>query len=111
MIVFFFANASMTGLLLLELSLTYHFQVWTGTYEDVLPYVRNAFGRAVAQFASHVPENIREELTQIVIELCDPEPRLRGNFAARNAGKIFMQKYITKLDVLSYKSERGLLDI
>ena len=78
-------------------------------YSDVLPYVRNAFANAIRSFASHVPEGVREELSALVTELCDPDPTRRGTFAARNSGKIFMETYAARLNLLAYRAEAGLL--
>ena len=109
MIVFFFTQTSMTGLLFSHLDQHHRPKSWSGTYEDVLPYVRDAFGNAIRSFASHVPECVREDLAQIVVELCDPEPKRRGNFAARNSGKVFMEKYVARLNLYAYRVENGLL--
>src|ERR1700686_1041465 len=109
MIVFVFARTSMTALLLSHLNPTHYPGVWSGTYTDVLPYVRNAFGDAIHSFATHVPESVRKDLVQIVTELCDPDPKLRGTFAARNSGKIFMERYVSRFNLLAYRAESGLL--
>lgn len=110
MIVFFFTKVSMTSLLFSELDPA-HYPPGTGNYQDMLPYVRDAFGRAINNFSSQVPESVRAELTELVRELCDPDPKLRGTFAARNSGKIFMETYVQRLDGLAYKAERGLLHV
>lgn len=109
MIVFFFTRTSMTGLLFSHLDQHHRPSGWVGTYADVLPYVRNAFGRAMDSLATHVPACVRDDLVQMVIELCDPEPKLRGNFAARNSGKIFMERYVARLNLLAYRAECGVL--
>jgi serine/threonine protein kinase len=110
MIVFFFMRVSMTALLFSELDAAHHPSVWSGSYADVLPYVRDAYGRVVQRFAESVPEGIRESLVQIVKELCDPEPRLRGSASARKAGKIFMEQYVGKLNLLAYRTEKRLIE-
>lgn len=110
MIIFFFTKVSMTSLLFSELNPA-HFPPGTGNYQDMLPYVRDAFGRALNAFSLQVPESVREELTQLVRELCEPDPKLRGRFAARNSGKIFMETYVQRLNNLAYKAERGLIQV
>ncbi len=109
MIVFFFTRTSMTGLLFSQLDPRHFPRSWGGTYADVLDYVRDAFGRALTDFSSHVPESVRVALVQMVKELCDPDPKLRGTFSARNSGKIFMERYVSRLNLLAYRAEKGLL--
>lgn len=110
MIIFFFTKLSMTSLLFSELDPA-HFPPGTGDYQDMLPYVRDAFGRALNTFASQVPGSVRAALTQLVRELCDPDPKLRGKFVARNSGKIFMETYVQRLNRLAYQAERGLIQV
>lgn len=109
MIVFFFARTSMTALLFSHLDPTHYPGIWSGNYADVLPYVRNAFGAAMRSFAADIPDSVQSDLVMIVTELCDPDPKLRGTFAARNSGKIFMERYVSRLNLLAYRVENGLL--
>jgi serine/threonine protein kinase len=109
MIVFYFTRTSMTALLFSHLDPAHHPSAWVRNYSDVLPYVRNAFASAIRSFASHVPESVRGDLANIVTELCEPDPKLRGTSAARNSGKIFMQTYVARLNLLAYRAESGLL--
>lgn len=109
MIVFFFTGVSMTSLVLSQMDPAHRHDKWTGGYDTVFPYVQDAFGKALNHFAAAVPENVRKDLTQIVSELCNPDPKLRGSIAARRGGRNFMETYVTRLNVLAYNAERGLL--
>ncbi|MGD0212947.1 MAG: hypothetical protein ABSB87_06925 [Terriglobales bacterium] len=114
MVVFCFTGLSATALIMQHLNPDHHWQKWQGTYEDVFPYVRNAFGLAVADFASHVPgARLPEELSQIVRELCEPDPMLRGhprNRADRVGDQYSMERYVSKFNDLAYWSRLGLLE-
>lgn len=110
MIIFFFTGVSMTSLLFAELDQS-HLPPGTGNYQDMLPYVRDAFESALSRFTSQLPQSVSIDLTQLVRELCDPDPKLRGRFSARNSGKIFMENYVTRLDRLAYKAEKGLIQV
>lgn len=79
MVVFFFTRTSITALILDKMDPTHHWQKWQGTFDEVLPYVRHAFGRALEDFGKTVPSDIREELVLAVRQLCEPDPRLRGH--------------------------------
>ena len=109
MIVFFFTGVSMTSLVLSHMDPAHHHENWAGGYDTVFSYVQDAFGKALNSFAAAVPEHVRRDLTQIVSELCNPDPKLRGTIAARKNGKNFMETYVTRLNLLAYKAERGLL--
>jgi|SRR5215213_1322498 len=110
MIVFFFTSVSMTSLVLSHMDPAHHHSKWTGGYDTILAYVQDGFGKALQSFAAAVPTTVRKQLMQIVTELCNPDPKLRGAVGARNGGKNFMECYVTRLDVLAYKAERGLFE-
>lgn len=111
MVVFFFGRGSMTGLLFAEMEESYHWRTWSGTFEEVLPYVRDAFGRAVECFKQDVPDEIREEICVIVRQLCEPYPRLRGHPQNRRGGgnQYSLERYVSKFNLLASKAEYGLL--
>lgn len=84
MAVFSMMGVGMTPLLRAELRDAHAWDTWQGTFEEVLPYVRDAFERALAAFSQAVDARVRTELTTIVRELCEPDSRLRGH--PRNRG-------------------------
>jgi serine/threonine protein kinase len=117
MIVFFFTGMGMTGLLFKHLDLAFQPSArpfaggWTGTFEDVLPYVREAFERAIEEFGNHVPDpKLREKLVTMVRQLCEPDSRLRGHPLTRRQGggnSFSLERYITDLDLLARRAEVG----
>lgn len=111
MVVFFFGRGSMTSLLLSEMGEAYHWRTWSGTFYDVLPYLRDAFGRAVRCFARDVPADVREEIRIIVCQLCEPDPRLRGHPQNLWGGgnQYSLERYVSKFNLLASKAEYGLL--
>ncbi|HEV7745660.1 MAG TPA: protein kinase [Pyrinomonadaceae bacterium] len=117
MLVFFFSGVGMTALLmkyldpLLQPRINPYQGQWSGTYEEVLPYVRQAFDDAVIEFGQRITHSkLRETLTRIVRELCDPDPALRGHPKnRRSAGNSFsMERYITEFDLLRVRAEVGI---
>lgn|ERR1019366_591064 len=114
MVVFCFTGLSATALIKQHLNPDHYRENWHGTYAEVLPYVRNAFGLAVADFASQVPgERLRGELAQVVRELCEPDPLLRGhprNRADRVRDQYSMERYVSKFNDLACRSRLGLLE-
>jgi len=111
MVVFFFARVSMTALILDNLDESYHWRIWPGTFQDVMPYIRDAFGRAVASFLEDVPEDTRAAISPLVRELCEPDPRLRGHPRTRvvRGNQYSVERYVSTFDMLASKAEYGLI--
>lgn len=110
MVVFFFAGSGVTASVQALLRDTHRWQNWGGTYDDVLPYVRDAFGHVLAAFEQEVSKELRSDLLTAVSELCEPDPRLRGhplNRASRG-NQYSLERYISKFNLLATRAEVGL---
>jgi eukaryotic-like serine/threonine-protein kinase len=106
MAVFFFTGVGMTTLLTSKLDAAVQFEYWGGTYGEVLPFVRDAFDEAIDDFSQQVPVAIREDLTAIVRQLCDPDPKLRGDGADRRTHRrLSLERYVTRFDLLAQRAE------
>jgi serine/threonine protein kinase len=80
---------------------------WRGTFQEVLPFVRDATGRALAHLDDVLPkregkptpeaENFRTAITQ----LCDPDPALRGHphNRAGQGDRYGLERYISQFDI------------
>lgn len=111
MVVFFFGRASMTGLLFSQMDEQYHWRIWSGKFDDVLPYLRDAFGKAIQCFYKDVEADIREEVCTVVRQLCEPDPHLRGHPQNRcvEGNQYSLERYVSKFNLLASKAEYGLL--
>ena len=112
MVVFMFTGLSMTSLIASNLQPNFTWDNWTGSYQDVLPYVRDAFGKATNTFAEEIPEGaLREELKLAVQLLCDPDPSKRGHPLNRVgvSSPFSLQRFVTRFDLLARRLESGLL--
>jgi len=110
MVVFYFTGLNMTGLMFQFLNPSHQPHKWSGTYDDVLPYVRNAFDQAVEEFALQIcdPE-LSKELSVILRELCDPDPSRRGHPHIRTSSvnPLALDRYVTRFDLLAYRAKAG----
>jgi eukaryotic-like serine/threonine-protein kinase len=109
--VFFFTGLTMTGLILSHLSPSHHWRNWSGSYSDVLPYVRDAFGRATDVLGDHVANaRLREELKVMLRQLCDPDPQLRGHPLNRRgvSSPLSVERYVSSFDLLARRAEIGM---
>lgn len=111
MIVFFFTGTAMTPLLRAHLHSAHVWGKWSGTFDDVLPYVREAFGRVMLELRSQLPEIVRDDVLIPVRELCEPDPRLRGHPLNRrgHGNQYGVERYVAKFDLLARRAELGLI--
>lgn len=107
MVCFMFTGLPFTPLLLRLLRDEHLPPRWGGTYEGVLPYLRDAFGFAIDHFSECVDESYRGELSKAVKELCDPDPLLRGHpLTRRYKGNAYgLERYISLFNFLARSAE------
>jgi hypothetical protein len=110
MVTFMFAGASVTAMLMNQLSSEHHWRVWTGSFDEVLPYLQDGFSRVMEEFSAEITAGeLREELTELVRQLCNPDPAVRGDTKnrARGLNPFSLERYLTRFDVLSRKASVG----
>jgi serine/threonine protein kinase len=102
---FMFTGATMNTLLNMELMPEHNWCNWQGSYNGVLPYVRDAFGRALINFTLAVPCQIEAEMVSLVSYLCDPDPLLRGHpISRRSAGNQYgLDRIISHFDLMVHR--------
>ena len=107
MILFLFTGAGATAQLLDQLDPSFHWSTYSGTYDEVLPYLRDAYGRALETAAEALPSEYRSPLLEMLTQLCDPDPRLRGHPQARGAqsSQYSLERYISLLNLLATRAE------
>ena len=109
MIVFYFTRISFNALLMSHLSRSGRKTHWTGSFGQFLPYLQAAFADAIDEFSSQVPAKFRSDLTQMVQQLCEPDPSRRGHPSDRKGLQFSMQRYVSKLNCLAYQAEIELM--
>jgi serine/threonine protein kinase len=111
MVVFFFTGVGTTTLLRKELHPSHAWGRWSGGFRAALPYVRDAFGRAVELVRVQIPEEVRADMLAIVRELCEPDPDLRGHPLNQfgRGDQYSLERYISRFNLLARRAELGLL--
>jgi serine/threonine protein kinase len=111
MIVFMFANVSMLALIEKILDPKFYPSAANNDYNAVLPYIQNAFAMALADFRTHIPDQeLASALSQIISELCNPDPTLRGIPQVRGARPRFAAEvYVSRLNRLARREELATL--
>jgi serine/threonine protein kinase len=107
MIVFFFTQTSMTALLGAHLESRTRWTNWTGSYEEVLPFLSSAFEEAVNSVALQLPASLREDLKEMITDLCNPDSKQRGRRNRRRDDRtaFSLQQAISRLNVLATRAE------
>lgn len=109
LIVFFFSNgASMTAVLHQHLHPSHSWTQWPHDYRTALPYVMDAFEKALSQVAQDISENVRQPIIEIIRQLCDPDPRRRGD-RSQTRNQLDLERLISRFDVLATKAAYNLL--
>lgn len=106
--VFFFTGVGITSLLLDQLDDSQHWEVWGGTFAEVLPHVRDAFSKAMEIFLACVPVELRSDLSALVRYLCEPDPQLRGHPLNRSSilgNPHSLERFVSAFDLLAKKAE------
>jgi serine/threonine protein kinase len=106
MAAFVFTASTLNALLHTELHPSHSWNNWPGEYRDVLPYVRDAFGRSVEKVGDSSPEIIADRVKTLVRWLGDPDPLLRGHPAERRVGgnAYRLDRVVSELDLLSRRA-------
>jgi serine/threonine protein kinase len=85
---------------------------WTGSFDDVLPYLSHAFFPAVDEALSGTPEgDIRRGVNDICLQLCEPDPRRRGDRQSILSGRpsLSLERFISRFDLLAKKAQFGVV--
>jgi hypothetical protein len=89
---------------------SHHWTAWGDGFESLLPFLRAAFERMLEMFsraATQEAPGLDADLTEVVRQLCDPDPRLRGHPITRGniATQFDLQRYVTRFDLLARRAE------
>lgn len=105
MVVFLATGSGMTPLIFSELDGTFHPRVWPNPYRNVLPYVRDAYDRALAGISHQLREPLRGDLMLVIREMCDPDPVVRGSPKLTGLPRYAIERYVSIFDRLSKRAD------
>ena len=110
LIAFLFTGSGTTPLLANRIRAEHHWDVWTGPYHDVLPYVRDAMEQVIEALIASVDDSIRDDLTPLARYLCEPDPALRGHPVNRagRGGRFGVERFVSRFDYCAKLSELTL---
>lgn len=79
LVVYLFANTSLTSQINLKLQDQHKWANWTGNYLDVLPYIIQSWDDAMVEFSEVISEPFRDDLVPLVRYLTNPITEKRGH--------------------------------
>lgn len=111
LILFMFTGATMTSLLYSELHPDHNWLTWDGTYDEVLPYVQDAFVNILERVHKVIMPAIADDLVALIECLCEPDPMRRGHPANRNSvvSPYALQRVVTQLDRLARRTAQSVM--
>jgi len=106
MATYFFTRCGATSLLISELQPQFRPSQWTGTFQQVLPHLQDAFAKVLIKFHDAVDQRFQAELTAVTRDLCSPDPMLRGHPKNRAslASQYSLERYITQFNRLAFQA-------
>lgn len=112
LVAYAFTSVVLPSHILATIEPSYHPNNWGGTYADVMPYLQAHLVRSVRDISVDLPEPFREELVQIILDLCHTDPLQRGKFGSKNGapdiGPLWLQRYVARFDIL--KKKAGIME-
>jgi len=81
---------------------------WGGTYEEVLPYLTDAYDKAIYFFTAYIDdEGLRSELELALRQLCHPDVKRRGHpkEIGSTTSSMSVERFISQFDRLASTSE------
>jgi serine/threonine protein kinase len=114
LVYFFFAGTSLPAAMISFLHPSHVPRKWGGDYAGVLPYLRDAFDRALVGFTAAaenvVSPSLARDLTVLVRELCEPDPSLRGDpkYLGTPRDPLSLERYVTRFNVIAARLEMRL---
>jgi len=83
---------------------------WTGSYEDVLPFLREATDAVIEETSECIPSEHRDKLISCIRYLLEPEPKLRNHPRNRagHGGVYGLERFISDFNLIAKKAEMSL---
>ena len=113
LICFYFLGTNMTALIKKNLDPNFDWHTWRGNYDDVLPYLMNAFDDSIGSLKnSIVDEQLGADLSFLVQCLCHPDPLQRGHpktIESSDPNQFNLERIVNRIAILKRKAEYNLL--
>lgn len=85
---------------------------YTGSYQDLIPFLKKATNELILSVEATLPVNIRSELGAMLRSLLEPDVAGRGHPSQRrmkHGNRFDLRRYVTELDVLRRRAESAAI--
>ena len=103
LILFLFSGLRASQMLINALAPEHQPRTYTGTYQEVLPYLQHAFSSNIAQIGSWFSDSVlREEIVDVIQQMCDPDLSTRGDrsHTAKFGSRFSLERFVSRFDRL-----------
>ena len=112
MVVFMFTGLRTTASVMACISPAHTWKNWTGTYDQVLPYLEHGFADVLQHLRLSISnDRLWTEILDIVQQMCDPDIKRRGDklHKATIGSRFQLHRLISKLYALHTRARLGIL--
>ncbi len=75
------------------------------SYDEAFPYVNNVFLQIIRELRSELQFTALPEVSNIIRQLCDPDPTQRGLPMNKGTNRYSLQRFVSKFNLLHKKSK------
>lgn len=109
---FLFSGITVSQLIAMYTPTDFRPLAWKGSYGEVLAVIRDAFGRSIEQLRGSFEGEIEGSILEIIRELCEPDPALRGHRKSGSGSTQYsVRPYVSRFANLRARSELSLRKI
>ncbi len=106
---FMFAGVNVTASVIARMDPQFAPGKWSGSYDQVLPYLQEAFGKLLTEIRPQMEPVVATTVISLISELCNPDLSKRGH--PRGMGRPeqhTLERYVSSLDLAYRRAEVAL---
>jgi serine/threonine protein kinase len=98
---FLFSGVNVTSAIFARLAPQFMPHNWAGTYDEVLPHIQHAFHDAIIDLSTAIDPLVRDDITTLIKELCNPDLAKRGHRKGLGSGNQYsLERYKSQTDLM-----------
>jgi serine/threonine protein kinase len=106
LLIFNFTNTCFPELVIHRLADAHKPGRWGDSYEQVVDHIKAAMIEVLAELSAEFPQSSRQEMIDIVLDLCHPAPTARGRAGIEksSANALWLERYAARFDILQKRA-------
>lgn len=107
LMVYVFTNIVLPAHVFDRLDPVYKPSAWGDPYPQVVPHIKAALEKSLAEMAEDFPLAFREDMISMVRDMCNPDPEKRGTGSGprSDAGtSLWLQKFVSRFDIMEKRA-------